>query len=90
MCHCIVFRINPRVMKYYASRFIARHSQLDLQDNRGIYLFTLNSTFQRGNTTLVSDDLDFINKAEKGKCVINPTGGIVQKEIGYASSRYRL
>ena len=64
--------------------------QLDLQDNRGIYLFTLNSTFQQGNTTLVSDDSDFINKAEKDKCVINPTGGIVHEEIGYASSRYRL
>ena len=63
--------------------------QLSLHDYRGIYLFTLNSTFQQGNTTLASDDPDFINKAED-KCVINPTGGIVQEEIGYASSRYRL
>ena len=57
--------------------------------DRGINLFTLNSTFRQGNTTLVSNEPNFINKAEKEKCITNGVGGIVQEEIGYASSKYR-
>ena len=39
MCHCIVFRINPRVIKYHASCFIARHGGSSDSILRRIFVF---------------------------------------------------